>query len=219
MRDIPEPEEGKAPGGTRKYLARADREQQIVDQAIGLFAEKGFALTTRELAEGLQITQPLLYRYFPSKQLLIERVYEQVFTRRWRPEWELWLADRSRPLRERLIAYFEDYTRAILSSEWVRIFLFAGLQDPAMNQRYLAQLHERVFSVLLKELRLARGAKGRGSAQQAMLDNEVLWAFHSGFFYLGVRKWVYQLPVPDDMPKVIAYRVDAFLEGVLAVGE
>ena len=57
-----------APG--RKNLAAADRQQQVVERAITLFAQKGFALTTRELAEGLQVTQPLLYRYFPSKHLL-----------------------------------------------------------------------------------------------------------------------------------------------------
>lgn len=215
MRKIDNETHAVVKGAVRNYLPRADREQQIVDRAIELFAQKGFALTTRELAEGLKITQPLLYRYFPSKQLLIERVYEQVFMSRFNPQWEVWLSDRSRPLRERLVIYFEDYTRVILSSEWVRIFLYAGLQDPSFNQRYLDVLDHRVLSIINKEVRFERGQKDHASANQMLLDTEVMWGFHSSFFYIGVRKWVYQLPVPDDIGTLIRGRVDAFLDGVL----
>lgn len=203
-------------GNRRKHLSGIDRQEQIVDGAIELFAQKGFALTTRELARGLGVTQPLLYRYFPSKQLLIEQVYERVFLNRWNPRWEEWLADRKRPLRDRLIDYFCDYTRAILNSEWVRIFLYAGLQDPTLNQRYLKMLHEHIFSVLSKEIRHEKRVRGTPGAKQAILDNEALWGFHSSFFYMGVRKWVYELPVPDDLETVIAYQVDTFLHGALS---
>ncbi|HEY9280833.1 MAG TPA: TetR/AcrR family transcriptional regulator [Eoetvoesiella sp.] len=199
----------------RNYLPHADRRQQILYQAIELFAQKGFALTTRELARGLQITQPLLYRYFPSKQLLIEQVYEEVFISRWNPEWEQWLGDRSRPLRERLVTYFTSYTQAILSNEWVRIFLFAGLQDSTLNRRYLEMLHQRIFSVINQELRHERKDNAPVEPHQSELENEVLWGFHSSFFYMGVRKWVYHLPVPDNLEEVITYRVDVFLDGIL----
>jgi hypothetical protein len=49
-----------------------------------------------------------------------------------------------------------------------------------------------------------------------MLDLEVLWAFHTSFFYLGVRRWVYRLPVPDDLDGIIESRVTAFLTGAVA---
>ncbi|MDQ7988329.1 MAG: TetR/AcrR family transcriptional regulator [Candidatus Dactylopiibacterium sp.] len=199
----------------RQHLAGQDRQEQIIDRAVELFAQKGFALTTRELASGLQITQPLLYRYFPSKQMLIEKVYERVFFSRWRPEWAQWLADRRQPFRQRLIHYLTDYTQAILHNEWVRIFLYAGLQDPALNQRYLAMLHKDVFSVINAELRHENHADAPPDARQIMLETEILWGFHASFFYMGVRKWVYQLPMPDDLEALIAERVDAFLGGVL----
>lgn len=203
-------------GVGHRYLARADREVQIVERAIELFAQKGFALTTRELAQGLEVTQPLLYRYFPSKGLLIERVYEQVFLRRFNPEWENWLSDRSTSLEDRLITYFKDYTRVILNSSWVRIFLYAGLQDPAFNQRYLRVLDEKVLKVVIRELRRERGSQGVASAESEVADNELVWGLHSSFFYMGVRKWVYQLPVPDDLDVVIPSRVRAFLSGALS---
>lgn len=205
----------KAATPGRRNLTAADRQQQMVERAITLFAQKGFALTTRELAEGLQVTQPLLYRYFPSKQLLIEQVYQQVFMSRWDPELEQQLKDRKRPLRERLIDYFIGYTRTILSNEWVRIFLYAGLQDPQLNQRYLKQLHETVFLTIIEELRHHKQLNTPLDEQALSLEIEVLWGFHSSFFYLGVRKWVYQLPVPEDLPQLIALRVNAFLDGAL----
>jgi AcrR family transcriptional regulator len=65
-----------------KRLAAAEREQQIIAEAVRFFAEVGFTGQTRELAQRLHITQPLLYRYFPTKQDLIERVYKDVFFKR-----------------------------------------------------------------------------------------------------------------------------------------
>ncbi|WP_295537665.1 TetR/AcrR family transcriptional regulator [uncultured Pseudacidovorax sp.] len=190
---------------------------QMVDKAVALFARKGFALSTRELAQGLGVTQPLLYRYFPGKQALIDAVYDKVFMSRWKPEWETQLRDRSVPLESRLIDYFVDYSDAILRSEWVRIFLFAGLQDPTLNQRYLAMLHQRIFDVINDELRYECGVRRRPGGARLALEREVLWGFHSSFFYLGVRKWVYEMPVPDDVRPIIVARVRAFLHGVLAM--
>ena len=60
----------------RQRFAPAEREQLIIDGAIQFFADVGFAGQTRELAQRLGITQPLLYRYFPTKQDLIEKVYD-----------------------------------------------------------------------------------------------------------------------------------------------
>jgi AcrR family transcriptional regulator len=202
--------------GTRRNMSSDERAEQISERAIALFAQKGFALSTRELAQALGVTQPLLYRYFPSKQALIEHVYNKVFMSRWRPEWEQWLQDRSRPLEQRLVVYFADYARAILSSEWVRIFLYAGLQDPTLNQRYLKMLHERIFDVINAELRHECGIKRRPGAARLEIEREILWGFHASFFYLGVRKWVYQLPVSEDIDAIIRARVDAFLNGALA---
>ena len=46
----------------------------------------------------------------------------------WNPDWETVIADRSRPLRERLVEYYRDFSRTIFTYEWVRIFMFAGLR-------------------------------------------------------------------------------------------
>ena len=81
----------------------------ILRNAVAYFARDGFTASTRDLAQHPGITQSLLYRYFPNKQALIGRVYEEVTLSRWNPYWEDLIKDRSQPFPDRLQAYYLDY--------------------------------------------------------------------------------------------------------------
>ena len=70
----------------RRNMRAADRERAILDEAIRFFAERGFEGQTRELAKRLGITHSAIYRHFPSKEALIERVYQEVYLSRWSPD-------------------------------------------------------------------------------------------------------------------------------------
>ncbi|MBN9406409.1 MAG: TetR/AcrR family transcriptional regulator [Burkholderiales bacterium] len=197
----------------RRRLAPQEREHDIVQKAVTVFARQGFQVSTRDLAKALGITQPLLYRYFPSKEVLIDRVYDEVFSSRWNPEWEEWLADRTHPLRERLCHYLKDYAKFVLRNEWVRIFIYAGLTRGGINQKYLNRLRERHFAVIARELRHSYGIpEPRGAADEED-EIELVWSMHSGVFYFGVRKWIYEESIPRNIDHHIELRVDAFLEG------
>jgi AcrR family transcriptional regulator len=143
----------KGNGGPGKRLTPESRKEQIVQNAIRYFAAHGFSASTRELAREVGVSQPLLYRYFPSKEALVDHVYNKVYLSRWNPEWERWLADRNVPLRARLCRYYKDYAAIILRDEWTRIFIFAGLTREGLNTRYLARLRGRIFELVLAELR------------------------------------------------------------------
>src|SRR5260370_42453250 len=39
------------------------------------------------------------------------------------------------------------------------------------------------------------------------------WVFHSGIFYYGVRKYIYESPVLEDKEQMISDALDAFLAG------
>jgi AcrR family transcriptional regulator len=211
----PTPEHPLSP--PRRRLAPEDREHQIVQKAIAFFAEHGFGASTRDLARVLGVAQPLLYRYFPTKDALIERIYEEVFVRRWNPEWEEWLANSSVPLADRLKRYFRDYADFVLRGEWVRIFIYAGLAQGDLNRRYLARLRERHFMVIAREMRREYDIPPPPSPEAEEEEIDLIWATHSGIFYIGVRKWIYGLPAPKNLDLVIDMRVDAFLTGVPAV--
>lgn len=58
-------------------FSAADRREQILDVATGLFARQGFqGTTTRHIAERSGVTEALIFRHFPSKESLYWAVIE-----------------------------------------------------------------------------------------------------------------------------------------------
>lgn len=149
-----------------RRLTPEARERQIVEKAVEHFATHGFSGSTRELARQIGVTQPLLYRYFPSKEALIDRVYDEVYT--WNPDWEKLIADRTIPLQQRLVAFYRSYAQTILRRAWIRTFIFAGLSREGFNTRYLSRLRERVFLPVLRELRHEYDIRRRRPTRSAM---------------------------------------------------
>ncbi len=121
------------------------RRQQILDAAITYFSEAGFGVQTRELSRRLGISQPLLYRYFPSKQDLINAVFDAVFMSKWDEAWIAGLQDRSLPLRDRLLRFYLQYAGATYQPEWIRIYMYAGLSDLDMNRTYLGLVRKKLL--------------------------------------------------------------------------
>jgi AcrR family transcriptional regulator len=182
------------------------RRRMIVDSAVSYFAEVGFSGPTRDLALRAGITQPLLYKYFATKADLAEAVFEKVYLDRLNPEWPDLLADRSQPVRDRLALFYRAYTDAIFTYEWMRIFMFAGLAGESLNQRYLGHVGNLLLKPVLEEIRSERGAAAsRGP------DMEDMFNLHGGIVYIGIRRFIYQLPVPDDIGPVIDRAIDRFL--------
>src|SRR3982751_1607234 len=56
---------------TQRRMTAEDRKLAIVRAALPLFARKGFAeTTTKDLAKAAGVSEPLLYKHFPSKDAL-----------------------------------------------------------------------------------------------------------------------------------------------------
>lgn len=193
----------------RQRLSTENRERQILDGAIAFFSERGLDGQTRELALRIGITHPLLYHYFPNKRALIERVYEEVYLGRWRSEWEEWLEDRSQPLEDRLVRFYIDYARAILTKEWVRILVFSGLSDGYVPAQYMELLKERLFPHIWREVRHELGITNR--AKPTERERELMWGMHGSIFYIGVRHWIYGQPMPTELDAILADRVRSFM--------
>jgi AcrR family transcriptional regulator len=197
----------------RRRLTPDQRERQIVEGAIRFFAEVGFEGQTRELAKRLGITQPLLYRYFPSKESLVERVYHEVYIKRWQPHWETLIIDRTLPLQERLVTLYQEYTRVIFNYEWIRIFMFAGLKGVNITERYLSIVQDKLFVPVCTELREVAGLPSTDDVPLLPEEIELAWDLHGGIYYLAIRKWIYNLPIPEDLDGHIERVVHSFIEG------
>ena len=197
----------------RRRLSPVQRRKEILQKAIALFAEEGFESSTRELARRLGITQPLLYRYFPSKDDLIRNVYEAVYLNRWENEWDRLLCDRSVAIEERLREFYTKYTDAIFSREWMRIYFFSGLRGEAINRWYIGLLEERILMRIAKEFRESAGINSENSVSPEEL--ELIWALHSAIFYVGAREHIYGLKPHASRELVILNTVRAFFVGMV----
>lgn len=197
----------------RKRMNPEDREALIVDEAICFFAEHGFEGTTRDLAKRLGITQPLLYRYFPSKESLIERVYQEVYVQRWNPQWDDLILNRNRSLSDRLMEFYKEYARTLYDYVWVRIFLYSGLKGVGINDRYLAIIKDKVLVPVCTEMRHENGLPSPDKAPISNEELELAWGLHGMFFYRAVRHFAYDLPLTEDVDQAIENDVAVFLAG------
>jgi AcrR family transcriptional regulator len=210
-------EQPKRADAKRRRLSPDDRRREFVAKATEFFSEEGFGGGTRALARRLGVTQPLLYRYFPSKDDLIKEVYRTVYLDPLETDWEKRLTDRSRPLRDRLLEFYRAYTDAIFTRKWLRIYLYSGLKGLDINRWYVGMVKDKILTRIIRECRHEVGLAVQSKPSAAEL--ELAWVFHGGIFYYGVRKYIYESPVLEDKERIIADALDAFLAGFARVAE
>ncbi len=179
------------------------------------FSEHGLDGQLRDLARELGITHTLLYHYFPTKQALIERVYADLFAARWDEEWERLLDDKTLEVEVKLTRFYTKYAKRILERDWVRVFVFSGLSDRYITDRYFALLGEKLFPRLVRESRRYLGVPNR--SKPTPREMELLMGLHGSIFYMGLRRWVYGLEQPgsktDPFDEVFVHdRVRGYLQ-------
>lgn len=104
-------------GGTgmaRVVKGPEERRQEILDAALALFCEKGYEKTSiADIARRLGISQGLCYRYFPSKEAVLDAAVDR-YAREQVGRMAPVLCDEKRTLRQKLDAMpvFSDYESA-----------------------------------------------------------------------------------------------------------
>lgn len=186
-----------------------DRKQSLLRKAVEYFSEEGFDGGTRGLARQIGITQPLIYRYFPSKEDLINEVYGHVFVSQWKDEWAIMLRDRRRPLRERLLAFYHSYTAAVFQRTWMRIFFFAGLRGLDINKRYMQRVMDHILTPICEETRAHLGIEIDRPITAGEMD--LVLMMHGAIFYQGMRRHIYQISRSGDPDKHARLAIDMFL--------
>lgn len=197
---------GVAPKRRRK--SSEDRVRDIITAAADHFAEVGFGGGTRDIAKRVGVTQPLLYRYFPDKDNLIEAVYRTVYLESWDADWDAGLQDRTVSVRTRFDRFYQDYTAANFTPRWLRISYFAGLRDAQINQWYNHLIEELILKQLVREHRVELGLQD--DAYVSPPELEVAWQIHGGLLHYGWRRYVLDLPVSEDLDQVISDALDMY---------
>lgn len=209
-----EGEDGAAkPRRPKQYMRANEREQFILEEAVRFFAEHGFEGQTRELAKRIGITHSAIYRHFPSKEALIERVYEHVYLSRWDEAWAGLITDRSRSLESRLTDFYLQYVGRVFHYDWVRIFVFSGLKTFDITTRYLDIVRRQIIEPACLELRHELGLAGVDTTPLSERETELFWGLHGRIFYLAIRRFVYATATPSVLDDIVRDGVRSFMLG------
>lgn len=200
----------------RRRLQPAERRQLIIEEATKYFAEEGLASSTEELARRLGVTQPLLFRYFHTKDALIQAVYAEVERKIGSPEWLRLLGDRSRPLHDRLVAFYVDYVERVYSRHQFRLFLQTNLARRIPNvDRYYGLMQRKIYPALARELRAEFVPQRTGRVSKREL--EIAHNLHAMMYHMALRRWGFGTPLLEPVPDLVELKVRLFLGGVPAV--
>ena len=191
-------------------LAPEERKRLIVEAAADFFAEHGFEGGTVDLARRLGISQPLLYRYFQSKQDLINHVYEHAFpSQQYYARWLRELDENAVPLRERLVRFYCEYADALLNPKFLRLSIWARLSVADPNAKYTAMLDEEILPRIARALR--HEVLGARRARVTPRDMELVQTLHGSIYYVAIRRMHERLA--SDVRDIVVSKVDVFLEG------
>lgn len=211
--ETPEQPAGKPADARRpkRNLPADERRRTLLDAAMELFAEKGMGITVQALADRVQVTQPLVHRYFPAKADLIAAIRDRIQNAHWDPAWHEVLTDRSRPLEDRLPDFYRQYLPHIYRASWYRGFWYAALADPAFAQTYLDHVHGELLVAMIGEVRDRLGYPPLDRVPPFEREVELVWGLHSTLVFLGIRRYVYHTPVSDDLDTTVLDQVHAYL--------
>jgi AcrR family transcriptional regulator len=194
-------------------MPHAERRAQILQQAFDFFSEHGLTAQTRALADACGVSQRLLYSMFPNKAALIAEVYETEIAGPFKALWFVLLTDRSKPVEQRLIAFYHDYYHSILTSRWLRLFLHASLSNQNMAQTYISKIVKQLLDIIVEE---ATFEAGLAMPEDPALRHELAWSLHGAISHLAIRRHIYADPSPLDPKEVITLQVRMFLAALPA---
>lgn len=203
----------KKPASVPQRQSREMRRAQILRESIAFFAEHGFSGSTHELAKKIGVTQPLLFRYFQSKEDLFEAVFETVFADQWQDDWPRLIQDRSLPLRVRLTSFYHSYLKVVFNRNWMRLYIFAGLADIPLNRRYFGMVEQHILHSLCTELRAE--FKMAPPDLLPITDDELdyVWSFHGGIFYHGIRRCAFGTSIDHELNEnVLRVSINSFVD-------
>ena len=195
-------------------MPASERRAQVLAKAYEFFAEYGLTAQTRALADLCGISQRLLYSLFPNKSALINAVYEAEIAGAFKALWFVQLADRSKPIEQRLNEFYRQYYDTTLTRRWLRLFLYVSLAEVEMAPTYIASIIRTLLETMVKE-----------TAQEVDLElpsdpehlQEIGWILHGAVSHLAIRRHIYHGTTHLTVDKVIAMHVKSFLAGLPAI--
>jgi TetR/AcrR family transcriptional regulator len=146
----------------RIRMRAPDRRAAVLDTACEVFSRGTYhGTTTAEIARAAGVSEPILYRHFPSKRDLYLACIEETW-RRTRVRWEEALADEPDPLEwiGAMGRAFHDWSeqRALVSNLWLQAIAEAS-EDPKVRTQVRAHIR-RVHAFVVEVMQRSQDAGG-----------------------------------------------------------
>jgi TetR/AcrR family transcriptional regulator len=197
-------------------FSAADRREQILEIATGLFARQGFqGTTTRQIAERSGVTEALVFRHFPSKDELYWAVIER----------KIAAARPAEHMRERLKAAGSDLEALSgLAAEMLqrrskdqtlsRLLLYSALENHRLSDRFFRTYMAECYEVLAEHIR-------EGIAEGRFRPMDPLLAARSFLGMVVYHSWIQELfggkrYQEFSVEEVSRNLADVWLQGALA---
>jgi AcrR family transcriptional regulator len=200
-------------------LSAGERRQAIIEAAIRLFSEKGFrGVTTRELANAVGVSEPILYQHFQTKRDIYSAIVESKsceVEKKFEPS-KLMVADYAQDDRTIL----RQVARSI--SRWYeddpalnRLLMFSSLEGHEFSDLFFA----RHASTHFDSLRQYFEHRIKESSFRDLDPSIAAWAFIGMVAHQAMTKILYHFdPYPRPQEQIVEQMVDLFLCGIQGSG-
>ncbi len=195
-----------------KRMPAEARKAVILKEASDFFASHGFAASTRDLADQIGVRQALLYKYFSSKEALIEAIFDRIIVERTGEGRGRLNQDRSAPLIDRILQFYASLS-ASADGSGTRLASRAALEDLPVTSRLAAFLTKNLFTPLLDELRIVENLPSLGLRPMMRGEFEIVLAFHAGAMFASLRRHLDNLPAPQDTEAFMRLYIETFIAG------
>jgi len=189
----------------------------MIEKAAGFFARHGFDASTRDLARALGVTQALIYRHFKSKDDLIDQALAATLgaiQRGSRRGGADALADVTVGLEERLTGFYGGFVAGATETR-MRLFMRAGLDGRSWPQRRGAALTAQIFEPVIAALRSEAGLPTADKCPLMRGERELAMMLHASMVFLGIRRHVYGMPMPESLDDIVRLYVRTWLAGAV----
>ena len=194
-----------------RRLPAGERRATILREASLFFAKEGFSASTRDLADRLDVRQALLYKYYDSKESLLQAIFDNVFADRLVMDWADVLKDRALPLAERLKTFYERYIRDE-DGICLRLFLRASLDGWPLPLELSKVLNDKFIAPLVEELRQLSALPAFTQVPLMEGERELVFGLHAAILFYCMRREIYAAFASSAGDQVIDLHVRAFLD-------
>ncbi len=160
-------------------LTAQDRKNAIIRAVMPIFAQKGFhGTTTKELAKAAGVSEALLYKHFPSKEMIYNAIWEEhLFEDENKLEVESIIKMKPSTLRLVLsVQYFILHMAKQKNQIFPRLMAQSLLDDGKFAGMILKKMKVDFFGLFIESLNAAKESNDLENVQ--IKDNLRIWFMH-----------------------------------------